>query len=98
MNSYDEFVDDELSIQGTASDALVSKSSARKLGYYHDPFLEIFCKRGGTAKDGKKPPIINRGYFARVQACRLVLKKFLAQTAQATSKRQVFILSLFCNL
>ena len=44
--------DPEESIQNTASEALVCKTSAMRLGYFHDEYLGLFCSR----KD-RKPPI-----------------------------------------
>ena len=80
----DEF--EELSIQGTASEALVSKTSAARLKYFNDDFLPIFCKR-----KERKPPLINRGYFARVQCVRMVVNKFLELTSNETC-RQLLVL------
>ena len=79
--------DDELSVQGTASEALISKSSAVRVGYYKDDFLPLFCRR----KD-RKPPLINRGYYARVQSINLVVQKFLRLTEDLGETRQVLVL------
>ena len=79
--------DDELSVQGTASEALISKNSAVRAGYYKDDFLPLFCRR----RD-RKPPLIHRGYYARVQSINLVLQKFLRLTEELSETRQVLVL------
>ena len=76
----------ELSIQGTAVEALVSKASAMNLNYFEDDFLKIFCKR-----KERKPPLINRGYFARVQCIRYAVQKFLSLT-NGCKNRQILVL------
>jgi hypothetical protein len=76
--------DDELSVQNTASEALISKHSAMRVGYYEDEFLPLFCRR-----KERKPPLINRGYYARVQSINLVTQKFLEQTSGAP--RQILV-------
>jgi len=43
------------------------------LGYFKDPFAQKFCK-----STSKKECIINRGYWARVEAIRMITEKFLA--------------------
>merc|ERR1712025_879300 len=62
-------------IQGTNDDASVSKMSCINLGYFEDDFLRLFVRRRT-----KRPPIINRGYFARVQAIRQVIDCFVEST------------------
>ena len=76
----------EISIQGTAVEALVSKASAMNLNYFQDDFLKIFCKR-----KEKKPPLINRGYFARVQCVKYAVQKFLSLT-NGCNNRQILVL------
>jgi tRNA wybutosine-synthesizing protein 4 len=56
-------LDDDLAVQATADDALVSKHSAAALGYFEDNFLRHFVK-----KPSRRAPLINRGYFARCAA------------------------------
>ena len=74
MNFVD--TDDELTIR-TANDALGSKLSAARLGYYTDEFLELFMRNSHYCP--RKPPIINRGYFARVECISYTIKKFLEE-------------------
>lgn len=42
-------------------------------GYFSDPFLPFFV----SGDPPLKPPLINRGYYTRVMAVRLVLAQFL---------------------
>jgi hypothetical protein len=88
MNRYG-FGDDDMEehkVARTASDAIMSKYSAVKLGYYEDKFVECFNK--GSVQ--RKIPLINRGYYARVKCIRMVKDKFLKQTEG--TKRQLLIL------
>ena len=83
----------EISIQGTAVEALVSKSSAMNANYFKDDFLKIFCRR-----KEKKPPLINRGYFARVKCVRCAVEKFLALTRGCRRQQKTLLetaLSMF---
>lgn len=75
----------------TASDAMVCKYSAVISGYYSDPFIQtLFSKNiirrnhnsliGSPGSSVKKPPIINRGYYARVKSIDDVLCKFLSSS------------------
>lgn len=64
--------DDDMTIS-TANEALLSKLSAIQLGYFQDELLVNFC---GGRQAPRKPPIINRGYFARVECINAVLKQF----------------------
>ena len=59
-------------VRSTNDDAASSKSSAVKIGYWKDPYIQYFIR--GT---DKKPPEINRGYFARVKGIQVLLKQFL---------------------
>jgi hypothetical protein len=65
MNEGDE------AVQATNDDASICKRSAIHLGYWTDPFLQFFM-RGPVIR---KPPEINRGYYARTYGVyRLILK------------------------
>lgn len=57
----------------TNDDATVSKLSAVDLGYYKDDFLHVFVK-----SRQRRPPLINRGYFARVAALRKLSHGFFS--------------------
>ena len=58
--------------RATNDDATICKLSAVKLGYWSDPYIQYFVKSGE-----RKTPEINRGYYARVAATRLLLKQFI---------------------
>eukprot|EP00050_Salpingoeca_kvevrii_P008590 m.303806 g.303806 ORF g.303806 m.303806 type:complete len:303 (+) comp16234_c0_seq1:22-930(+) len=58
----------------TNDDATNSKRSAVLLGYYQDEFIKHFC---GDFPKERKPPLINRGYFARVVTFRNFVQRFL---------------------
>ena len=58
--------------RATNDDASLSKSSAIKLGYWTDPYIQYFVR-----SSERKSPEINRGYYARVTATKLLMKQFL---------------------
>ncbi|KAG7199649.1 hypothetical protein KM043_014242 [Ampulex compressa] len=66
-----DMADDE-AIQATNDDASECKRYAVQLGYWSDPFINLFVKQ--TAR---KAPEINRGYFARVKGIEVFVEKFL---------------------
>mmetsp|Transcript_9283 Transcript_9283/g.9285 ORF Transcript_9283/g.9285 Transcript_9283/m.9285 type:complete len:304 (-) Transcript_9283:31-942(-) len=59
-------------IKATAEDALSSKNYATQLGYVHDPFISLFAR-----DTVKRPPLINRGYWARVHRVKMTVDEFL---------------------
>lgn len=61
-------------IQSTNNDASYCKSFAISKGYWSDPYLKSFC---GTQSTEHKPPEISRGYFARINAIRSRVYKFI---------------------
>ena len=65
-------VGDDIFIQDTNNDAAKSKRFAVKLGYWKDPYLELFVPQAP-----RKPPEINRGYYARVFSIYKLVKNFL---------------------
>lgn len=69
----------------TALDALGCKSSIVDLGYISDEYLKYFYQ-----KKLRKPPIINRGYFARVACVSKLVESFLSRTT--SRERQIIIL------
>jgi O-methyltransferase involved in polyketide biosynthesis len=79
---------DEMTI-GTATEALLSKLSASQKGYFEDEFLPHLVG-GKTAQ--KKPPIINRGYFARVACISKVLAEFNGKCIPEGVASQVLVL------
>ena len=65
---------DDATIISTANEAFLSKLAASNKGYFKDDFLPYF-NVGGIIP--KKPPIINRGYFGRVECINKVIYKFI---------------------
>jgi len=59
-------------IRATNDDAAVCKRCAIQLGYWTDPYLPYFIKSAD-----RKPPEINRGYYARVYAIQILLQQFI---------------------
>lgn len=85
-----EFDSSDERTQHTAHDALMCKYSANKLGYFCDPYLSLFEQQ---FRSNRKPPIINRGYYARVKLIEGLIERFLA----ATSSGERQIISLGCG-
>lgn len=82
--------------QFTASDAMICKHSAVLNGYYKDDLVSSFInidlsKSGGRSSQPKKPPIINRGYYARVHSINQIIQHFLNAADKTTSKRRQII-------
>lgn len=63
----------EDAVVATNDDAAQCKRFAVEKGYYNDPYVLLFVPRGKTIH----APEINRGYYARVTAIRLLIKKFI---------------------
>ncbi|KAI9171153.1 LOW QUALITY PROTEIN: Leucine carboxyl methyltransferase 1 [Paramyrothecium foliicola] len=67
----------DLTIQGTDTDAAVSRLSAVETGYLQDPYARFFVQ----SSDGPAPrrfPIINRGTYTRTAALDALVNAFLA--------------------
>ena len=62
----------DAAVQSTNDDAATCKCSAVRLGYWKDPYVQFFAK-----PCDRKPPEINRGYYARVKEIDSLLKQFL---------------------
>ncbi|KAK7431421.1 carboxy methyl transferase for protein phosphatase 2A [Neonectria magnoliae] len=81
----------EAAIQGTDTDAAVSRLSAVDMGYLDDPYAPCFVQ----SADGPAPrrlPIINRGTYARTIALDTLVDSFLADedgVERATEKQIV---------
>jgi tRNA wybutosine-synthesizing protein 4 len=71
-------------VQQTADDAISGKLSAAALGYLSDPYLPLFAKAAAAAH--KRPPIINRGNFARVACIDKVIHEFLGHADFSNSE------------
>jgi len=76
-------------ITKTCEDAVSSKASCARLGYYKDPFVSAM-----SAKVVKKSPLINRGYWARIQILETAIGEFL----ELNKGRNVQILNLGAGL
>ena len=66
----------------TAEDALLCKLFATRKRYWKDPFLVHFAS---MRRPSRRPPLINRGYFARVMALEKLVRQF-AQAAGAAAQ------------
>ncbi|KAI1806616.1 S-adenosyl-L-methionine-dependent methyltransferase [Daldinia bambusicola] len=78
----------DATIQGTDTDAAVSRMSAVDLGYLQDPFAQYFAQSvGGTVR---RLPIINRGTYTRTTALDRLISSFLSGTA--AQERQIISL------
>ncbi|XP_022109569.1 leucine carboxyl methyltransferase 1-like isoform X2 [Acanthaster planci] len=66
-------VDD--AIHATNDDAAMCKRFAVQQGYWKDPYIQFLVKAGE-----RKAPEINRGYFARAEGLRSVMRQFLKLT------------------
>ncbi|QDZ22249.1 leucine carboxyl methyltransferase [Chloropicon primus] len=71
-------------VQGTNDDATVSKLSCATLGYFQDDFVHLFVRRRT-----RRPPMINRGYFARVQAIRQAIQGFMEAAGGGSGGAQI---------
>ncbi|KAI1386565.1 leucine carboxyl methyltransferase [Hypoxylon trugodes] len=79
----------DATIQGTDTDAAVSRMSAVDLGYLQDPFAQFFVQNsvGGAIR---RLPIINRGTYTRTTALDKLISSFLTSTA--SQERQIISL------
>ncbi|KAH9891413.1 leucine carboxyl methyltransferase [Xylariomycetidae sp. FL2044] len=71
----------DVTIQGTDTDAAVSRMSAVDLGYLEDPFAEYFVQKPVVGGPVRRLPIINRGTYTRTTALDLLVESFLSRTA-----------------
>ena len=62
-------------IQLTNNDATTFKSYAISKGYWNDPYIAYFSSKSNLTEH--KPPEMSLGYFARVNAIRSVVDKFV---------------------
>lgn len=65
----------DVQVQATNDDASSSKCSAVQMGYWTDEYISCFTK-----PCSRKPPEMNRGYYARVKAIESIVKQFLQKT------------------
>lgn len=80
----------------TNDDAFICKVSTTQAGYYTDAYLNAMHQATGfdTSKGGskRKPPLINRGTFARVTTVERLVSGFLRQCASRGELGQVISL------
>ncbi|KAI1657888.1 leucine carboxyl methyltransferase [Daldinia decipiens] len=87
-HSHSTGLSHDAAIQGTDTDAAVSRMSAVDLGYLQDPFAQYFVQSvGGVVR---RLPIINRGTYTRTAALDRLISSFLSSTA--TQERQIISL------
>ncbi|EGG24460.1 leucine carboxyl methyltransferase [Cavenderia fasciculata] len=60
------------SVIGTNDDAASCKESAVKIGYWKDDFIQYFVK-----SPVRRAPLINRGFFTRVETVEALLNQFI---------------------
>lgn len=69
----------DIAVQATNDDAVSAKICAAKLGYWNDPFLQFFCR--SAHRTNRKAPEMNRGYYARTQAIKILVTKLIEMTS-----------------
>lgn len=69
------YMSQDEAVRETNDDAASCKYAAVHLGYWKDPYIDLFTKAGN-----RKAPEINRGYYARVHGIRSLLLQFLKVT------------------
>ncbi|KAK0672729.1 putative leucine carboxyl methyltransferase 1 [Cercophora samala] len=88
----------DTTIQGTDTDAAVSRLSAVELGYLADPFASYFVAPSPPSfHSGPSPglptprrlPIINRGTYTRTTAIDILIDHFLSSTGSSGQPRQI---------
>jgi len=69
---------EEEQVQNTADDAILSKISAAKLGYFNDEYIGVFGSAFSNHSSAhKRSPLINRGYYSRVAGVQEIIDQFL---------------------
>ena len=90
-------VDSDSRTQYTASDAMLCKHSAVAKGYFEDAlissFIDIDVPTSNTCHARRrKPPIINRGYFARVHSIKNTIQKFMDVAVSGDDRRKQIVI------
>ncbi|KFH47835.1 Leucine carboxyl methyltransferase-like protein [Hapsidospora chrysogenum ATCC 11550] len=82
----------DATIQGTDTDAAVSRLSAVELGYLDDPYAEYFV-HSADGPPARRLPIINRGTYTRTAALDILIDAFLSEDdggiQSTTAPRQI---------
>ncbi|KAK4176919.1 putative leucine carboxyl methyltransferase 1 [Triangularia setosa] len=87
----------DTTIQGTDTDAAVSRLSAVELGYLIDPFASYFVTPSPSLHSRpsvglptpRRLPIINRGTYTRTTAIDILIDRFLSSTSPTGQPRQI---------
>ncbi|KAL8447621.1 hypothetical protein Emag_004231 [Eimeria magna] len=74
---------DSIGVKKTSFDAASSKLSASLLGYFPDEFLKHF-----VTQPTRMQPLINRGYYSRVEAIRRLIVTFLEDAQRLAEKKR----------
>ncbi len=80
----------DVTIQGTDTDAAVSRVSAVDLGYLDDPFSQYFVQ-SVQAPPSRRLPIINRGTYTRTIALDSLINHFLSGPAGAGGQERQIV-------
>ncbi|KAL8400647.1 hypothetical protein RB594_000883 [Gaeumannomyces avenae] len=78
----------DATIQGTDTDAAVSRLSAVELGYLRDPFAQYFVQQAGPGPSTRRLPIINRGTYTRTSGLDTLIDRFVAAPQGADEEPQ----------
>ncbi|EWY96916.1 leucine carboxyl methyltransferase 1 [Fusarium oxysporum NRRL 32931] len=81
----------DATIQGTDTDASVSRLSAVDLGYLYDPYAQYFVQ-SGDGPVARRLPIINRGTYTRTISLDTLIESFLdgdKDSEQGSGPKQV---------
>lgn len=78
----------DATIQGTDTDAAVSRLSAVEVGYLEDPFAQYFVQNS-AGPASRRLPIINRGTYTRTTALDRLIAAFLASDGGSQEKQVV---------
>jgi len=73
-------------IAATNDDATLCKFNCVQLKYFHDPFITHFIKHSHVVR---KPPEINRGYYARLASVWMSVINFIDGCAEANLDYQI---------
>ncbi|KAK9454875.1 S-adenosyl-L-methionine-dependent methyltransferase [Dipodascopsis uninucleata] len=79
-------------IRATDSDALLTKFSAEKAGYFKDDLLKFFLSPKLDPQDVRKLPLINRGTYVRVSALSRLIEAFLFNDRGVNQRKQIISL------
>lgn len=76
----------------TNDDATSCKACAVSLGYWKDPFLPYFLPSGPD----RRPPEINRGFYARTQSIYMLVQKFVQViNIREAQLQEIFVYAFF---